>query len=173
MGKTVGGGFPTGVIAGRADVMDVMNPLTTNVLFPHSGTFSANPVTMTAGLATMELYDEAHVARLNALARRAIHGIEDAIRRTGFRACVTGGGSMFRIHFKASPPHDYREAFATPEESVLLKGMLEHLFEEGFLMINTCSAALSTPMGEAEIDALVAAVERGFEKLGEAGPRQP
>lgn len=172
MGKTVGGGYPTGVIAGRADVMDVMNPLAEDVLFPHSGTFSANPVTMTAGLATMELYDEAHVARLNALARRAVQGIEAAIRRTGFRACVTSGGSMFRLHFKERPPGSYREAFMSPEENVLLKKMLEHLFEEGFLMINTCSGALSTPMAEAEVDALAAAMERGFSKLQESSQLQ-
>ena len=53
----------------------------------------------------------------------------------------------------------------TPAENVLLKRMLDHLFEEGFLMINTCTAALSTPMGETEIDALVAAMEGGFRKL--------
>ena len=29
-------------------------------------------------------------------------------------------------------------------------------------MINTLSATVSTPMGEAEIDALVAAIENGF-----------
>ena len=135
------------------------------MLFPHSGTFSANPITMTAGLAAMESFDEVAVARLNALAQRAMQGIEDAIRRTGFRACVTGGGSMFRVHFKARPPRNYREAFMTPAENVLLKRMLDHLFEEGFLMINTCTAALSTPMGETEIDALVAAMEGGFRKL--------
>ncbi len=165
LGKLVGGGLPVGVIAGRADVMEVMNPLAEKVLFPHSGTFSANPITMTAGLATMELFDRAAVAQLNALTQRAMQGIEDAIRRTGFRACVTGGGSIFRVHFKERPPRNYREAFMTPEENVLLKKMLDHLFEEGFLMINTCSGALSTPMGEAEIDALVAAMEGGFRKL--------
>jgi len=165
LGKLVGGGFPVGVIAGRADVMEVMNPLAEKVLFPHSGTFSANPITMTAGLTSMELFDRAAVARLNALTARAMQGIEEAIRGTGFRACVTGGGSLFRVHFKERPPRNYREAFMSPEENVLLKKMLDHLFDEGFLMINTCSGALSTPMGEAEIDALVAAMEGGFRML--------
>jgi glutamate-1-semialdehyde 2,1-aminomutase len=50
LGKIIGGGFPVGALAGRADVMDVLNPLRQPLLFPHSGTFSANPVTMTAGL---------------------------------------------------------------------------------------------------------------------------
>jgi glutamate-1-semialdehyde 2,1-aminomutase len=165
MAKMIGGGFPIGAIAGSREVMEVMNPLADRVLFPHSGTFSANPVTMTAGLTAMELFDRPAVARVNALAKRAVDGIEEAIDRTGVSACVTGGGSMFRVHLKARPPHDYRQAFATPEETRNLELLLDHLLDAGFLMINTCSAAISTAMSEVEIDSLVAAMERGFLKL--------
>jgi glutamate-1-semialdehyde 2,1-aminomutase len=165
MGKLIGGGFPVGAIAGRVDVMDVMNPLARTVLFPHSGTFSANPVTMTAGLTAMELYDRQAVARVNQLAKRAIAGIGDAIEATGVVACVTGGGSMFRLHLKANPPTNYREAFVTADESGRLNLLLDHLFDAGFLMINTCSATTSTAMGESEIDALVAAMAEGFAKI--------
>ena len=166
MGKMIGGGFPVGAIAGRGEVMEVMNPLADNVLFPHSGTFSANPVTMTAGLTAMELFDRSEVDRVNGLARRAMDGIERAIAATGVTACVTGAGSMFRVHLKERPPRNYREAYATPDEARRLTALLDHLFEAGFMMINTCSATISTPMGEGEIDELVAAMERGFRKLG-------
>ena len=165
LGKAIGGGFPVGAITGRADVMDVMNPLAENVLFPHSGTFSANPITLTAGFITMELFDESAISRLNALAQRAKDGIEDAIRETGIKACVTGAGSMFRIHMKEHAPENFREAYLTKEEDNKLKRLLNHLYDEGFLMINTCSAALSTPMTETEIDALVSALTRGFQQL--------
>jgi glutamate-1-semialdehyde 2,1-aminomutase len=166
MGKLIGGGFPVGAIAGRGEVMEVMNPLAEKVLFPHSGTFSANPVTMTAGLTAMELFDRAEVDRVNGLARRAVDGIEAAIAATGVAACVTGGGSMFRVHLKERPPRNYREAYPTPEQKRQLAVLIEHLWDEGFIMINTLSATISTPMGEEEIDALVAATERGFRKLG-------
>ena len=165
LGKAIGGGFPVGAVTGRADVMDVMNPLAENVLFPHSGTFSANPITLTAGLISMELFDESAITRLNALAQRAKDGIEDAIRQTGIKACVTGAGSMFRIHMKEHAPENFREAYLTKEENNKLKRLLDHLYGEGFLMINTCSAALSTPMTETEIDALVSALTRGFQQL--------
>jgi glutamate-1-semialdehyde 2,1-aminomutase len=165
LGKLIGGGFPVGAIVGRADVMDVMNPLAEKVLFPHSGTFSANPITMTAGLTAMELFDEAAIERVNALAARAIRGIEAAIESTGVRACVTGGGSLFRVHLKSTPPHNYRETFNTPEEARRLQLLLDHLLAERMLMVNTCSAILSTVMGTAEIDALVDAMRSGFEKL--------
>ena len=165
MGKAIGGGFPVGAIAGRKEVMDVMNPLAEKVLFPHSGTFSANPITMTAGLTSMKLFDAKAVERLNALALRAVHGIEEAIAETGAKACVTGAGSMFRIHMKEQSPKNFREAYLNPEESAKLKVLLDHLYDEGFLMINTCSAALSTPMTESDIDALVSAVKSGFAHL--------
>jgi len=165
LGKIIGGGFPVGALAGRADVMDVMNPQASKLLYPLSGTFSANPVTMTAGLAAMQHYDAAAVARLNALAERAMHGIREAIGRTNAEACVTGTGSMFRVHMKRTPPLDYRQQFLSADESKRLKLLLEHLFQEGFLMINTCSATLSTPMTEVEIDALVDAVEGGLRRI--------
>ncbi len=165
MGKAIGGGFPVGAFAGRADVMDVMDPLADKLLFPHSGTFSANPVTMVAGLTAMRRFDEAAVARLNGLQARAVTGIREAIERTGVTACVTGGGSLFRVHFKADEPRNYREAFQGPDELAQLKLMLDHLFDGGAMMINTCAGALSTAMGEAEIDELVGLMESGFEKL--------
>ena len=165
MGKIIGGGFPVGALAGRSEVMDVMNPLASDLRFPHSGTFSANPITMTAGLAAMELFDRSAVDHVNALAQRAKGGIEEAIARTGAPACVSGGGSMFRIHMKTHLPTNYREAFTSSEESRRLTGMLDHLFDDGFLLINTCSFTTSTVMGTTEVDALVDSVERGLRRL--------
>jgi len=167
LGKMIGGGFPVGAIAGSREVMQVMNPLTETVRFPHSGTFSANPITMTAGLTAMSLYDREAVKRLNSLTDRAVEGIREAAERTGETACVSGGGSMFRIHLKPAPPRNHREAFTTPEEAAKLATLLDHLLDEGFMMINTCSATLSTAMGTDEIDALVAAVEAGLKKLSQ------
>jgi glutamate-1-semialdehyde 2,1-aminomutase len=165
LGKIIGGGFPVGALAGKAEVMEVMNPLGANYRFPHSGTFSANPVTMTAGLTAMHLFDRSAIDRLNTLTLRAIEGVRRAIDASGIEACVTGSGSMFRVHFKPSPPNNYREAFETSEEAQRRELLLDHLFASGFVMINTCSAALSTPMGESEVDALIAAFAEGFAKL--------
>ena len=165
MGKLIGGGFPIGALAGRADVMDTMNPHGKRYLFPHSGTFSANPISTLAGLTAMTKFDTASIERLNGLAQRGIEGIEAAIARTGARACVTGTGSMFRVHMKPVAPRNYREAHATPEENARLSTLLDHLFDHGCVMINTCTAALSTPMAETEIDHLVGAMESGLAKI--------
>jgi len=162
LGKAIGGGFPVGALAGRKDVMDVMNPNNTPLLFPHSGTFSANPVTLTAGLTAMKKFDRDTIAHLNALTTKAVKGIESAIAETAATACVTGAGSMFRIHFKETSPVHFREAFTSDEENRKTKVMLDHLFDAGFVMINTWSGALSTPMSETEVDGLVSAIRSGL-----------
>jgi glutamate-1-semialdehyde 2,1-aminomutase len=123
---------------------------------------------MTAGLATMERFDAAAVARLNALTDRARRGIERVIAETGAQACITGMGSIFRVHMKASMPRNYRESHPSPQENRRLKLLLSHLFDAGFVLINSGSSALSTPMAEAEVDALVDAMRGGFERIARA-----
>lgn len=165
LGKVIGGGFPVGAITGRADVMDVLNPLADKVLFPHSGTFSANPVTMTAGLAAMELFDREAVAHVNRLGDLARKQIADAIAETDIPACVTGQGSIFRVHLKPTAPVDYRTAYVSPAESALVRQLLDYMFDHGIMMINTCSGTISTPMTEAEIDILTVALAGGFRAI--------
>lgn len=169
MGKMIGGGFPIGAIAGRAEFMDVLNPRSPRYVFPHSGTFSANPISVGAGLAAMEKFDRAEVDRLNTLAKLAMRKIGEAIRETGVAASVTGTGSMFRVHLKPTAPKNYREAYLSPEENKRLKLLLNHMMDEGIILINSCSAALSTPMTEREIDTLVSAFRSGFAKLAAMG----
>ena len=165
MGKLIGGGFPVGALAGRQDVMSVMDPLADKVLFPHSGTFSANPVTMTAGLVSMALFDNIAVANLNRLAEVARTNISEAIQVADIPACVTGGGSMFRVHMKAEIPTTYRAAYMTPKETKIIQALLDHLFDNGIIMINTCSGALSTAMTEKEIEVLTETLLTGFRKI--------
>ena len=169
LGNIIGGGFPIGAVAGRAEVIDVLNPQSPRYVFPHSGTFTANPISMTAGMAAMLKFDRPAVARLNALTDRARNGIEDAIRATGAPASVTGAGSMFLVHMKQTPPRTYRDAFPTPDESRRLKALLEHLYNEGCIIISSGTCTFSTPMTEAEIDTLVGAFKSGFAKLASMG----
>lgn len=158
MGKMIGGGFPVGALAGRNDVMDVFVTGEKGLRLPHSGTFSANPVTMTAGRVAMELFDEEAVARLNDLGDRARAGVAQAIEIAGAPACVTGAGSLFRIHLKPNPPANYREAYLDASERKALSAFVDALYDVGIMPIHTGSAALSTAMGPGEIDRLADAV---------------
>jgi len=165
MGKMIGGGFPVGALAGRKEVMEVMNPLADKLLCPHSGTFSANPVTMIAGLTAMQLFDKEAVHRLNSLNDQLRQQITEAINIADIPACVTGGGSMFRIHMKPQPPINYRSAYADSSEIQIRSALLDHLFDHGFMMINTCSGTLSTAMTDKEISMFSDVLLDGFHKI--------
>lgn len=159
LGKIIGGGLPVGALAGSDEVMSVFSSRKGKPpRLPHSGTFSANPMTVAAGLAAMRLYDAEGVARLNRLGRLARGKIEEAISAAGAPASVTGAGSLFRVHMRSTPPRDYRTSFPSPKEKEALALFLDGLYDEGVVMIHTGTGTLSTPMEEAEIDRLAEAV---------------
>jgi len=163
MGKIIGGGFPVGAIAGRSDVMKVLDPREPKVLYPHSGTFSANPITTTAGYVAMKLFDNEAVLKLNTMTKVAINQINEAIKIADVPVSLTGAGSMFRIHLKATPPSTYREAYQTKEELAVIESLLNYLFfEENIQMLNTCACMFSTVITQKEVDILSNAMLNGF-----------
>jgi glutamate-1-semialdehyde 2,1-aminomutase len=163
LGKIIGGGFPVGAFTGRSDIMKILDPREKNLLFPHSGTFSANPVTMTAGRIAMEHFDKEAVDKINALTQKAIDQISEAIRIADVPVSITGAGSMFRFHLKAESPTTYREAYQTKEAEALITKMLDYLFyEEKLMMINTLACMFSTVMTQKEVDVLSDAMLRMF-----------
>ena len=166
LGKIIGGGFPVGAIAGRSDVMKVLDPREANLRFPHSGTFSANPVTMTAGFVAMDLYDQDAVLKLNALTNSAVNQVREVITIADVPVSVTGAGSMFRFHLTPTPPTTYREAYQTKETLAVLNELLDYLyFNEKILMINTLSCMFSTVMTQKETDRLSEGLLRAFNAL--------
>lgn len=158
MGKMIGGGFPVGALAGRDEVMDVFVSGEKGLRLPHSGTFSANPVTMMAGRIAMEHFDEDAVARLNRLGDYARSRLVEAIKVADVPASVTGAGSLLRLHLKDQAPRNYREAHLEEDERRALSALIDALYDDGVMLFHTGGAALSTVMGENEIDRLAEAV---------------
>jgi glutamate-1-semialdehyde 2,1-aminomutase len=95
LGKVIGGGFAVGAIGGRAEVLSSFNPLTEGVV-AWGGTFSANPVTMAAGVTALRRFTPEAIADLN------IRG--DALRRRLNEAGVTANGSGSLIRLMADDP---------------------------------------------------------------------
>lgn len=91
VGKIIGGGFPVGAIGGRAEIMAGFDPRR-DASIGHGGTFSANPVTVRAGLEALRLLTDAEIARINALGDR----LRTTLADQGWT--VTGRGSLFRLH---------------------------------------------------------------------------
>lgn len=165
MGKMIGGGFPVGALAGRSDVMDVFVKGDKGLRLPHAGTFSANPVTMTAGRIAMELFDQAAITRLNALGDHARDSLAQAIKVAGAPASVTGSGSLLRIQFKPVAPTDYRSAHMSGPEANALSAFIDALYDNGIVVVHTGAAALSTPMERADIDRLADAVLKSLRSI--------
>jgi glutamate-1-semialdehyde 2,1-aminomutase len=130
-GKIIGGGFPVGAVGGRAEVLAVFDPAVSGSV-GWGGTFSANPISMTAGRIAMELFDESAVQRLNARGEQ----VRGALREAG--VAVTGYGSLMRIR-----------------EEVELDALWWAAYERGLLIGTNGLIALSTAMDDADLDDLV------------------
>ncbi|MBX9609743.1 MAG: aspartate aminotransferase family protein [Gammaproteobacteria bacterium] len=160
MAKIIGGGFPVGAVGGRRAVMRCLEA---DGPVANLGTFSANPMTMAAGLAAMELLDEAAIARLNALGERARDGLRQVIASHDLPAQVAGAGSLFQVHWTRAPLTDAR-AVETADATLNLLTFLG-LCNRGVQLSMRGIGALSTPMGEEDVDALVAAFDDTIKEL--------
>lgn len=165
LGKIIGGGFPVGALAGKDEYMSTLDPTSSRMSVPFSGTFSANPITMTAGQVAMEMFDRSAVERLNQLGEYTRKKISTMIESSRVKACVSGAGSMFRVHLNPELPTEYRSAYQNEIERAKIISLVDHMYAKGFVMINTCSGALSTVMTETEVDQMVEALSEGFEAL--------
>jgi len=169
LGKIIGGGFPVGAVAGRAEVMAVFDPTGGKPAAPHGGTFNANPVTMAAGLAAMRLLTPEAFARLDELGAKLRGSLEACFKHAGLPGAVTGQGSLFRVHATDRELIDYRSTRTTPEEEARLQRIIRGLMERGVLMSITGLGCLSTPMGDAELESLTETFAAVLET--ERGPR--
>jgi len=166
LGKIIGGGFPIGALAGKSEIMEVLDPRGKILRHPHSGTFSANPISTTAGRVAMELFDETAVKSLNDLTKKAKHQIEESIKIADVPVSITGEGSMFRLHFQANAPTTYREAYQNKETKDLMNKLIDYLFlKENIIMINTCACMFATTLTQKEIDRLSEALLNGFKLI--------
>ena len=157
--KIIGGGFPVGAVAGTEAAMAVFSHERGKPLNPSSGTFTANPVTMSSGLATMELMTPEIYAALDALGAHGRMVATQAFQAAGVDGQVTGVGGMFAIHLHARPITDYRSAYPTGDEAARCKALHLALLEAGFIMSPKLSAFLSTAMTVDDIDRFGVALE--------------
>lgn len=152
MGKIIGGGLPIGAIGGRDDVMKVFDASVGRPLLPQGGTFSANPLSMKAGLVAMQHLDHAAFAHLETLGNFVRNGIGHAISTRGAPLCVTGAASLFRIHPMEQIPNDYRDAHPEPAGATLMKQLTRFFAENGIILPHGAAASISTPMTRADAE---------------------
>jgi len=101
-GKIVGGGFPVGAIGGPTEIVESFTPA--GDVF-QSGTFSGHPVTMAAGLATLEYAAENDVYdHVNDLGEQLRSGLSDLLADRAPEYTVVGTDSLFKMVFTRDAP---------------------------------------------------------------------
>jgi glutamate-1-semialdehyde 2,1-aminomutase len=88
MGKIIGGGLPAGAVGGRAELMRMLAPAGDVY---QAGTLSGNPLAVAAGLATLELLDDAAYLRLASLTEQLAVGLREAAAAAGVGGSDSGG----------------------------------------------------------------------------------
>ncbi len=164
-GKVIGGGLPVGAVGGRAEIMALLDPTMGPPKVVSGGTYSANPLTMAAGLAAMEQLTPEVYARLDALGERLRTGANAVFAERGEAAQLTGDGSLFRIVMTSTPIVDYRAAREGAAQLERLGQLHLNLLDEGFIVSSSGLGCLSTPMGEAEVDCFVDGLRRAVSRL--------
>ena len=94
LGKILGGGLPVGAFGGRRDIMSCLAPV--GPVY-QAGTLSGNPVTVTAGLATLRALEAPGVYReLEEKGRKLEEGLKGVLGR-GVQGTVNRVGSMLTL----------------------------------------------------------------------------
>jgi glutamate-1-semialdehyde 2,1-aminomutase len=157
LGKYIGGGMSFGAFGGRREIMDLFDPRRADAL-PHAGTFNNNVLTMSAGLAGLtEVYTPEAAVALNARGD-ALRDRRNALCRAADAPLqFTGLGSMLAVHTMRGP-------VTSPEVAAKADAKLKELFffdmlAHGIWLARRGMMTLSLPIGDAECDALAAAVE--------------
>jgi len=160
MGKILGGGFPIGAVTASKVIMEHMNPLQYErpKFSFHGGTFCANPITMTAGLATLkELQDGKLITRLNRKGDNLRKQLKDVFERKNLDVQVTGLSSLWHTHFTKEEIQD-SNAVARADKEKLTKYHM-HLIEKGVFFLPGKMGAVSTAHTRTDLEKLVIETE--------------
>lgn len=97
LGKFIGGGVPMGVVAGREEIMHLLDPRQPDAMY-HGGSFNGNPLAAIAGRTSLVDLTAERIAQMDAWAERLRGSLRQAADDAGIRMSVTGDGSILGRH---------------------------------------------------------------------------
>ncbi|MBV4396412.1 glutamate-1-semialdehyde 2,1-aminomutase [Advenella alkanexedens] len=157
LAKVIGGGMPVGAFGGRADVMKHIAPL--GAVY-QAGTLSGNPVSVAAGLATLDILGRpGFYENLAAQTQKLVNGLSERAKAAGVTFCADSVGGMFGLYFRESIPTSFAEVSDSNVEAfkVFFHAMLDqgvHLapsaFEAGFVSAKHDDAIIAQTLDAAE-----------------------
>ncbi|MDW5562481.1 MAG: glutamate-1-semialdehyde 2,1-aminomutase [Methanomassiliicoccus sp.] len=126
LGKIAGGGMPIGAFGASEEIMSMVSPV--GKVY-QAGTFSGNPMSLAAGLATIrELERQGHEA-LDRKGAALRDGLRDALSDSKVPHQVAGIGSMFQLFLSPEPVKNYQDALRA--DTALFDRMFLRLLENG------------------------------------------
>ncbi len=158
--KIMTGGMPGGVIAGKSEIMDLLDnsgALTLN----QSGTFSGNHITLAAGLATLRELTPELYSHFDSLREKLITGITDIFLKLRIDGNVKGTGSIISFDLNNTKVTDYRSMAGTDKETFDLLRM--EMMLRGHLIAPGMGLCLSAPMQSEHIDEFLDELEKGLQ----------
>ncbi len=160
LGKILGGGFPVGAFCGPKEIMEQLDMVAhkrPEYAF-HGGTFAANPMTMTAGYATLKLLkDGALIETLNRTGEKVRKELKDIFESYRVDAQVTGVSSIFNTHFTKETVDNAVAAFRADRKKLLEYNLA--LIANGIFFLPTHNGALSVKHSRTDIEKLLAETE--------------
>lgn len=168
IGKALGGGLPLSAFCGRAEIMDLYQPVGP---VQHSGTFNAHLVPVLAGLAFLEEISKPQFYQdLQKLESQLHGGIDQIIQRLGLNLVVPHHGARFNILLgRKTPAVRYEDTFCH-QKQVFLK-LLQACWERGVYFHDYGGGPLhhgySIQHSEADIDQVLDVLESVFKKFRE------
>ena len=157
LGKYIGGGSSFGAFGGRAEIMRRFDPREPGAL-AHAGTFNNNVISMAAGIAGMtKVLTPAATRALNGRGTALREALNALCRRHGAKLQATGLGSIMSLHATDRPirgPGDLAAADSGIRDLVFFD-----LIARGYYLARRGLMSLSLPIGEAETQGLVAALD--------------
>lgn len=104
LGKIIGGGLPIGAFGGRKEIMELVAPA--GPVY-NAGTFSGNPLSLSAGMTVIQLLHRNKKIYTDLAAKAGQVAELSGMSRSGSLVAL---GSMFKFFFRPSPPKNYTEA---------------------------------------------------------------
>ena len=162
-GKIIGGGLPIGALGGPRVLMEMLAPV--GKLF-HGGTFAGHPLSMAAGIATLQqLRQELPYDALEARKQRLAQGLEMSARRAGLPLQVNHVGSMLTVFFAKFPVRAYAHTQGT--QNRYFASWTRKLRARGILIPPSPYEAmfLSTAHTDRDVDHLLSVSAKAFQSL--------
>ncbi len=163
LGKIVGGGLPIGIFGASREIMSIVSPV--GKVY-QAGTFSGNPMSLTAGLETVRLLQEEGYEDLFAGGERVMAGLRAVLAELGLGYQVQGIGPMFQVFLSAAPVRDHAQAMRCDEKG--FRSLYGRLLQEGVYVppsqFETCF--LSTVHTQRDIERTIEAYAKALGGMG-------